>query len=206
MADPRPASVPVGVTGQDAAWVVVPTRLNAAALHEFCRDIERLFRINPYLEFSVWSALGAEHYRAKWHNLSNQQSLEIDLRVQPLADGLVVTYDSGLKQGTRFCINQTDDGSTLTVIDDYGKISEEEAAARLPEVDKSLMAWGEALRVYLLQERRWGRFAPYRWYRRALWLRLKPSARRIATLLVLFSLAEIVFLLFVVLIYWIEFS
>jgi hypothetical protein len=206
MADLAPAVVPASVTGQNAAWVVLPTRLDANALRGFCRDIERLFRLNPYLEFSAWSALGPDRYRANWRNLSNQQSFEIDLRVQGSDDGLVVTYDSGLKQSTRFCIAATDGGSTLTIIDDYGEVGEEEAAARLAEVDKSLTAWGEALRVYLLQERRWSRFAPYRWYRRALWLRLKPSARRIATLLVLFTLAEFVFLLFVVLIYWIEFS
>ncbi len=205
MADPAPAVVPAGVTGQNAAWVVVPTRLDSTALRRFCGDIERLFRINPYLEFSAWSAIGTDRYRARWRNQSNQQSFEMDLQVKPSDDGLVVTYDSGLKQSTRFCIAPADGGSTLTIIDDYGDVGEQEASARLTEVDKSLTAWGEGLRVYLLQERRWSRFAPYRWYR-AMWLRLKPSARRIATLLILFTLAEFLFLAFVVLIYWLEFG
>lgn len=203
MADPAPAVAPAGVSGQNAAWVVVPTRLDSIALRRFCGDIERLFRINPYLEFSAWSATGSNRYRACWRNQSNQQSFELDLQITSLDDGLAVKYGSGLKQSTRLCIAPTEDGSTLTIIDDYGDVGEAEAQARLAEVDKSLTAWGEALRVYLLQERRWSRFAPYRWYR-ALWLRLKPSARRIATLLILFSLAELVFVAFVVLIYWIE--
>lgn len=205
MADPSPAAVPAGVAGQNVAWVVVPSHFDSSALQRFCGDVERLFRINPYLEFSNWSTTATGRHHARWRNQTNQQSFDMDLRVTPSDDGLLVIYESGLKRATRFRISPAETGSTLTIIDDYGEVSEEEAAARLGEVDKSLKAWGEALRVYLLQERRWSRFAPYRWYR-TLWLRLKPSARRIATLLILFSLAELAFVAFVALIYWIEFG
>lgn len=205
MADPAPVAVPAGVTGHNVAWVVVPSPLESSALRRFCGDVERLFRINPYLEFAAWSAIGTDRYRACWRNQTNKQSFDMDLHVTPTDDGLLVNYGSGLKRTTRFSVAGTDTGSTLTIIDDYAEVSEEEAAARLGEVDRSLKAWGEALRVYLTQEQRWSRFAPYRWYR-ALWLRLKPSARRIATLLILFSLAELVFVAFVALIYWIEFG
>lgn len=205
MLDPTPAAVPAGINAQNAAWVVVPSRLDAHALSRFCADTERLFRINPYLEFSDWSLIGANCYRARWRNQTNEREYEMDLRVEAQNDGVIVRYGQGLKQATRFCVTGTADGSTLTIIDDYGDIDEDEAAARLGEVDKSLTAWGEALRVYLLQERRWSRLAPYRWYR-TFWLRLKPSARRIATLLVLFTLAEFVFLSFALLIYWLEFT
>lgn len=205
MPDLAPVVVPAGVTGQNAAWAVVPSRLDPAALRQFCLDVERLFRINPYLELSTWSEVGANRYHMRWRNLSNQQFIEMGMRVEALDDGLLAVYDSGLKQSTRFHVSPTDNGSTLTIIDDYGEVTEEEAVSRLAEVDKSLTAWGEALRAYLLQERRWGNFAPYRWYRR-LWLRLKPSTRRITMLLILFTLAEIVFLSFAVLIYRIEFG
>lgn len=205
MTDPAPAAVPAGVSEKNAAWVVVPTRFDPTALRRFCADIERLYRINPYLEFSAWSALGSDRYHARWRNQTTEQSLDMDLQVKPSDDGLVVMYRNGLKQSTRFSVAPAEEGSTLTIIDDYGQVDEKEVSARLAEVDKSLTAWGEALRVYLLHEKRWSRFAPYRWYR-ALWLRLKPSARRIATLLILFSLAELVFVAFVALIYWIEFT
>lgn len=205
MTDPAPAAVPAGVSEKNAAWVVVPTRFDPTALRRFCADIERLYRINPYLEFSAWSAFGSDRYHARWRNQTTEQSLDMDLQVKPSDDGLVVMYENGLKQSTRFSVAAAEEGSTLTIIDDYGQVDEKEVSARLAEVDKSLTAWGEALRVYLLHERRWSRFAPYRWYRR-LWLRLKPSTRRIATLLILFSLAELVFVAFVALIYWIEFT
>lgn len=198
-------AVPAAVHSDNSAWVVVPSRLDPDALRRFCADVERLFRINPYLEIAEWDPLGDDRFRVRWRNLSNEQAYEASVRAQVRDDGLLVHYDDGLKRSTRFSVAAGPQGGTLTIVDDYGEIDAAEATARLAEVDKSLTAWGEALRVYLTHERRWSRFAPYRWYR-TLWLRLKPSARRIATLLILFTLAEFVFLAFVVLIYWLEFA
>ena len=81
-----------------------------------------------------------------------------------------------------------------------------ERAERLHEVDKSLTAWGWALHAYLRREQRWGRYAPWRWYMRRLWLPMSPRSRRIASLLVLLTAAELVLVLLVGTIYWIEFA
>ena len=115
-------------------------------------------------------------------------------------------YRDGIKSYTRFVLEANAAGSRLTITDDYSRLPAAERAQRVNEVDKSLHAWGWALNEYLRRERRWGRFAPWRWYTQRVWLPMTPRARRITYMLVLLTAAEMVLILLVATIYWIEFA
>lgn len=192
---------------RDAAWVAVETPLALPALRDFCADVERLFRINPYLEFQAWRRSGADSCHARFRNLSNQQDVVLDMRIERASpDAFSVVYADGIKARTRFVLEATAAGSRLTITDEYSRLPDAERAQRIAEVDKSLNAWGWALHEYLRHERRWGGFPPWRWYMRRLWLPMTPRSRRITYMLVLLSAAELVLVLLGAMIYWIEFS
>ena len=192
---------------RDASWVVVDTPLSLPALREFCADVERLLRINPYLEFQHWQRTGADGIHFSFRNLSNQQTVAMDLKIERESiDAFALVYRAGMKARTRFALEPAGAGSRLTITDDYARLPPAEREQRLHEVDKSLTAWGWALHAYLRRERRWGRYAPWRWYMRRLWLPMSPRSRRITSLLVLLTAAELVLALLVGTIYWIEFA
>jgi hypothetical protein len=192
---------------RDASWVSVDTPLDVPALRDFCADIERLFRINPYLEFEVWRRRGADGYHARFRNLSNQQSVVLEMRIERVSpDEFCVVYQEGVKARTRFVIEPAATGSRITLTDDYSRLPQAERAHHLDHVDKSLNAWGWALHEYLRREQRWGRYAPWRWYMRRLWLPMTPRSRRITYMLVVLTVAELALILLGATIYWIEFS
>ena len=192
---------------RDASWVSVDTPLSLPALRDFCADIERLFRINPYFEFQLWQRSGADGHRVSYRNLSNRQSVTLDMRVErESADVFSLVYADGIKARTRCVLEATAAGSRLTITDDYSRLPDAERAQRIDEVDRSLSAWGWALHEYLRRERRWGDFAPWRWYMRRLWLPMTPTARRITYILVLVTAAEMVLIMLGALVYWTEFS
>jgi hypothetical protein len=188
----------------DAAWVVIDTPLAPQKLADFCRDLERLYRINPYLEFRCWRAAGANQHAAAFRNLSNGREFDLQMTIeQDSRLAFTVRYDHGVKRCTRFEIAAAPGGSRLKITDDYSG-----AAAASPavaaEADKSLHAWGVALHDYLRREARWGRYAPWRWYMRRVWVPMKPAARRITFIVLLVTLAEIALFALVIAIYLIE--
>ena len=185
----------------DAAWVTIEVPLEPAALAAFCRDVERLYRINPYLEFRRWRETAPGAFTISMRNLSNQRDLDLQLTLEQASErDFSVRYDRGVKRSTRFEIDAADGGSRLRITDDYSGAPESDTA----EVDRSLHAWGVALREYLLRDRRWGWCAPWRWYMRRVWAPMKPSARRITFIILLVTLAEIVLFALVMAIYWAE--
>jgi len=185
--------------------VVIDTPLGLAELRRFCGDIERLYRINPYLEIQAWQQLAVGGVRVSWRNLSNDQAATLELRREPESENAFsVTYSQGIKRRTQFLLEPAPSGSRLVVTDDYVSLPEELRATRIAEVDKSLTAWGWALHAYLRREQRWGGNPLWRWTMQHFWLPMRPSARRIARLIVLASLAEFAFFLLVALIWWIE--
>jgi len=185
--------------------VVIDTPLGLAELRLFCGDVERLYRINPYLEIQAWQPLVAGGFRVSWRNLSNEQAATLELRLKPESENAFsVSYSHGIKQRTRFLLEAAPDGSRLVVTDDYANLAEEERASRIAEVDKSLTAWGWALHAHLRREHRWGSNPLWRWTMQRFWLPMRPAARRIAMLIMLASLAEFLFFLLVALIWWIE--
>jgi hypothetical protein len=178
-----------------------------AGLMGFCGDPEMLFRLNPYYYFQSWEKLGPNRYRAEFENQSNNQKLSIELeRADDPAPGFTVYYQGSLKRRTLFIPEPASQGSRLTVIDDYADVPREEREQRVAEVDKSLLAWGEALRVYFLRQKRWSWIPGWRWYMRRVWAPMKPSSRRIVWLLYLITVAEFFFFLFVLLIWWVEYG
>jgi hypothetical protein len=188
----------------DAAWVVIDTPLAPARLAEFCCDLERLYRINPYLEFRHWRTLPNGAAEAAYRNLSNGREIEVRLSPTPVTEGcFTVRYDRGIKQATRFSIDSAPGGSRLKITDVYHSTTAADAA-ELSEVDRSLRAWGVALRDYLGREARWGRLPPWRWYMRRVWVPMKPAARRITFIILLVTLAELALFALVMAIYWLE--
>lgn len=186
----------------DAAWVTIEVPLEPAALAAFCRDVERLYRINPYLEFRRWRETAPGAFTVSVRNLSNQRDFDLQLTLERASErDFSVRYDRGAKRSTRFEIDAADGGSRLRITDDYSGAAETDTA----EVDRSLHAWGVALREYLLHDRRWGWCAPWRWYMRRVWVPMKPSARRITFIILLVTLAEIVVFALVMAIYWAEY-
>ena len=185
----------------DAAWVTIDVPLEPAALAGFCLDVERLYRINPYLEFRRWRETAPGTFSVSMRNLSNQRDLELQLTLERVSErDFSVRYDRGVKRSTRFEISAAAGGSRLRITDDYGGAAEPDTA----EVDRSLHAWGVALKEYLLREQRWGRIAPWRWYMRRVWVPMKPSARRITFIILMVTLAEIALIALVMAIYWAE--
>jgi len=208
--DKIPEAVPAGspspsVDSKDVAWISIPTPFDVSALAGFCRDIEALYRVNPYLYFKEWRQTGPSTYHAEFQNQSNNQGVVLDLEISSGPDlGFTVKYAQGVKKRTVFAIEPVGPGSRLVITDDYEGLSEAERRQREQEIDKSLPAWGEGLLAYFKRLKRWSWLPGWCWYIRRIWIPLKPSARRILWLLYLITLAEFGFFLFIMLIYVIE--
>ncbi len=189
----------------DAAWASLPVPFPPAELAKLCRDIEVMFRLNPYYYFDVWRQTGPDAFHVELENQSNKTRQALDLEITPgPGHGVTVTYDQGIKKRTVFTIEPALSGSRLTITDDYERLPETEREQRKDEVDKSLAAWAEALRLYFLRRRRWSWLPGWRWYIRRVWMPMKPSARRIVWFIYLITVAEFFFFLFVMLIWLVE--
>ena len=190
--------------GLDAAWVVIETSLGAAELAAFCRNLERLYRVNPFLEFGYWRQTAADRFAAQFINHSNRQEVVLEGIVTRASDlAFRVDFASGLKKSTRFEIQPRTGGASLTITDEYGPTAGEAVPADAI-VDRSLHAWGVALRAHLERDRRWGWVPLYRLCMRKLWLPMSPSARRIAFLILVIGLADLLLIGLGFVIYWLE--
>lgn len=192
----------------DNAWASINTPLSEQELRAFCLDIERLFRINPMLEFKEWQDLDQDRYLLHARNISQQTPFETEteLRVTQRQDGLQIDFANGIKSRTTFKIDSAPQGSKLTIIDCYDGLDEQERERRLDEVDKSLVAWAEYLQRFIVLWKRWSKYAWWRWYMRRVWQPMKPSGRRITYILLWISVVEIALILLGVAIYFIEYD
>ncbi|MEA3277961.1 MAG: hypothetical protein U9Q81_22285 [Pseudomonadota bacterium] len=190
MNDPRPPGV-----GEDAAWVIVSTRLPPSEIRALLEDPERLLRVNSQWVFEAWSRPTADRFRLRIQNQSNARTWDTAGTIRPLPDGLRLDYDEGIKASTRFLVELAAEGARLWVVEEYGRLSEEERRARSDEVDRSLPRWGQDLYRYLRSWGRWSRLAPWRWYMERVWRPMKPLARRIVRLLIWATVAEILLFL-----------
>lgn len=194
---------------QDAAWAAVNVPLSPAELTQFCqKDLERLFRINPYLEFTTWEQRpdGKVHFSGR--NSSQEPPFEFDLilRVEAQADGLTVHYEDGLKLNTRFKVEASEFGAKLTVHEDYRPLSEQALAAQQQEIDRSLTTWAGDLQKFLVMWKQWRWLPPWRWYMNRVWKRLKPSGRRISYMFWWITLVEIALIALGTAIYLLEYT
>ena len=193
---------------EDAAWASFQTLLSRDELQKFCRDVERLFRINPYLEFSQWEQTGDHQFHFSGKNSSQEPAFEFSylLSVMETSDGMVINYQGGLKTSTTFKIEPGDQGAKLTIIEDYSGSTKEERETRLNEVDKSLLTWANNLQRYLYNWHRWSWLALWRWYMRRIWQPLKPMGRRIVYMFIWISIVEIALIALGFAIYWLEYA
>ncbi|HLE94282.1 MAG TPA: hypothetical protein VI543_06830 [Sulfuricaulis sp.] len=201
----REAAQTAPVDSADAAWVSLPAPFPPDVLNQHCRDVEVLFRLNPYYYFDTWRQTGPDAFHAEFENQSNQTRQVLNLSVtQGPRRGITVTYHGGIKKRTVFTIEPVLEGSRITITDDYDLLPAAEREIRKSEVDKSLKAWAESLRLYFLRLKRWSWLPGWRWYLHRVWMPMKPSARRIVWFIYLITVAEFFFFLFVLLIYLIE--
>lgn len=193
------------VDAEDAAWASINTSLPVERLIAFCReDIERLFRINPMYEFEAWTPSEGGSISFKARNLSNDQTIETELKIAPQENGVRVEYLSGLKRSTEFRVESAPQGSKLTVIEEYRELEASERDARMDEVDKSLVPWANYLQEYMVKWKRWGWLPPWRWYMRKVWQPMTPSSRRISYMIIWIMFAELLAFLLVFLVFWLE--
>lgn len=189
------------------AWVAVPCHQSPEVLRRHLDDPEALLRINPYLIFKRWEKTGPDRYRAEFHNETNQLDFQGEIDVEKRTDGVLILHlRKGLKQRIFFSIEAALNGSQLIVVDDYEGPSEAERESRKSEVDRSLVAWGEALRRYFVRQRRYGWLPGWRRYMRRVWLPMKPSYRRILWLVWLFTLFDTAIIALGFAIWFIEYS
>lgn len=194
-----------GAPEEDRAWVSIPTPFGRDQLRRWLNRPEALFRINSLLEVSNWHQEAPERVHLQGRNLSNGKELDLTLDLTPSADGLRVSYGQGLKRATSFAVEPAEQGGfQLRITDDYSGWSETERQARLDEVDRSLPQWGQDLHGFFRAWNRWSRLPPWRWYTTRVWLRMKPSARRITRWVVWITVAELIAFLLVFAVFVIE--
>jgi hypothetical protein len=204
---PSPATPKLPTDSKDVAWVIVPCRQSAGTLRAYFRDPEVLLRINPYLVFRRWDSTGPGRFQAEFHNETSQRDFQGEITTELRPDGvLVVHYQTGLKQRTFFVAEATSNGSRLIVVDDYEGPGEAERESRKDEVDRSIVAWGEALRRYFVRQRRYGWLPGWRFYLRRVWVPMKPTHRRIVWLIWLFTLFDMAIVALGFAIWYIEYS
>ncbi len=194
---------------ENSAWAEFNTPFDVDKLKSFCcDDVERLFRINPYLEFTKWQKTGDNQFHVTGKNISQVEHFEFDyeMTVTETEQGLRVNYKNDLKLSTSFNVEPAEQGSKLIIIDEYIELSEEDAASRAKEVDQSLVIWANYLQRYILTWKRWSWISPWRWYMRRVWQPMKPMSRRITYMLVWIMVFEIALLILGVGIYFAEYA
>jgi len=192
---------------KDAAWASINTPLSVKDLVDFCQDVERLFRINPMLEFKRFANLGSQHYEMRGRNLSQVPPFEFDVSFNAIArpDGIHIDYEQGIKSRTEIKVEPTDSGARLTILERYDRLPASERELHLGEVDRSLTTWADYLQRYLIMWRKWSRFGWWRWYMRHIWQPMKPMSRRITYTLLWITVVEIALIALGVAIYFIEY-
>jgi len=190
---------------QDSAWVSIDTPFGAEWLAHFISDPSRVIRINSLMIFDEFKQTGPAEYIMKAKNLSNDRMVDTVLKVEPEGSDLIVRYSNGLKTATRFHIDEKPGGlANLVITDEYGGAAQAEREARIDEVDKSLIKWGQDIHRYVHQLDKWGWLPGFKWYMGGFWLRMKPLARRICYLLIMITIAEFVMFLMVFTVFWLE--
>jgi len=192
----------------DVAWASISTPLSVSELKEFCSDTERLFRINPMLEFSSCESVGNNHFQFAGKNISQETpfDFEFGLSVIELEDGFRFDYDQGIKSSTVLKIEEDPHGSKLTITDYYDRIPVDEREKHINEVDKSIVLWAQYVQKFLVMWKSWSKFRLWRWYMKRVWEPMKPNARRITYMLLWITVVEIALIALAAGIFFAEFK
>ena len=192
----------------DAAWASIATPLSVTALKEFCADTERLFRINPMLEFSKWEKKGNNHYEFAGKNISQETpfDFEVGLTVSEIEDGFRFDYDRGIKSSTLIKIEEDPNGSKLTITDHYDRLPVDKREAHMHEVDKSIVIWAQYLQKFLIMWKQWSKYRLWRWYMKRIWEPMKPNARRITYMLLWITVVEIALIILAAGVFFAEYN
>ncbi len=173
----------------NAAWVRIPAYIDANALSNFCLNVEKIFRLNPYLRIAQWST--ADSYaEVCWQNHSTEIAHQVNtnLTVESSEKEICISYQSGIKVSTYFIIEATNAGADLIILDRYADDVDDSES----QVDKSIHAWGQALHRF---------FKHYKYLRlfpfmdrviNQFWIKLSPMARRVTYILFVVTVVEIV--------------
>lgn len=170
----------------------------AAEVAAYLQDVERLFRLNPFLEIRRFEAAPGQ-FTIDLLNEANGLAVSGKLTFEP-ADrlGYRLRYDSGLKLETEVSVAPQAAGTRLRIRENYRPPADD---AELAQVDRSLTPWGEAIRRHFLGLARWSKVPFYRWWREGIWLGLRPRERRIVRLLGWITVLEFAVFLLVVAIF-----
>lgn len=194
--------------GENAAWVTVDLPLAPPEVFEFATGLERLFRLNPYLQIEQWSEepgpfASGKRWRLKALNEMNGMRYDVALTLEELepARRFLLAWERGLKRGLEVSVAPRGAGAALTLKEHYHAPDEARREEQLKEVDASLAPWGAALRRHLLSRQRWGWLPGYRVVGERFWLSMTPSQRRIGRLLIWVTVLEFAVFLAVVAIF-----
>jgi hypothetical protein len=203
-----------GESGEDSAWISVDLPFPSGEIYEFLQKLDRLFRLNPYLEIKSWQedASGrlfhGKQFRVEVLNEMNglQQSMTVSVSDVQQDVSFRLNYDRGLKQATVFTVQKLGPALSRLVVKELypAEMNSAEREARLNEVDRSLVPWGAAIHSYFSRRKRWGWLPFFSWLQDKFWLGMTPRHRRIARMIIWTTVLEFVVFLFVFVIYWLE--
>ena len=191
------------MNADDSAWVTIDLPCPLDQTRRLAEDPQRLLRLNPYLELRLWQTIGPDHWRAGLFNETNGLTLATEVRRQPENHGYSLEWDRGIKRRTRVEWQSAGTSSRLVLRDVY-LLTETADSHALAAVDRSINAWGIAIRRHVLALQRWQWLPGYRALREGFWLGLSPRQRRISRLIVWVSVLEFVTVLFILAIWWNE--
>ncbi len=190
---------------EDRAHAETPVPISADAVFEFIADIERLLRLNPYLEIDTWQRM-PDGMRFAALNETTGRRIETVVRVETThaTRSIVLSYAGGLKQATRLTVQDDDGHGCRLVVTEHYPAIEDAQDPRVAEVDRSLIPWVNAIRRHLLGRRRWGWLPGWRWWHEQFLPGMAPRQRRIVRMIVWISVLEFVVFLLVAAIFWAE--
>lgn len=199
----------------NCTWATVELPLKPAEAIRFCHDVERLLRLNPYLEIRSWEELPGPLAPGKRYHLQALNEMtgiehDMELTLTELAEErLCFSYSRGAKQVLELGVSPPDPAlarrkstaAILTLREYYDTTAAVSVLEQ--EVDRSIVRWASCLHRHLRDQRRWGWLPGYARLRR-FWLSMPPRHRRIGRWLIWIGAAEFAFFLFILIIFVVE--
>lgn len=202
----EPLATPdTGRVQEDRARAEIELPIDADVVFEFVSDIERLLHLNPHLLVESWqSTPGGIQLTALNETTGRRIETAASVESIPAAHRIVLNYAEGLKRATTVSVEGDGGKGCRLILTDHYPVVEDEQDPRLVEVDRSLVAWVDAIRRHLLERRRWGWLPGWRWWHERFLARIAPCQRRIVRMIVWIGVLEFVVFLIVATIFWLE--